>query len=83
MEPTNNDDAAIAEFHAAAKRRRQRIMGVTAVLCLLIGAAILVVTFTAGEANDEGGRMEGRTLLVGIAFVVAGFVSGGMAIKGD
>jgi len=83
MDP-NHDDAAIAEFHAAAKRRRRLIMAVTAVLCAAIGIAILIVTFTAGEGSEEGGgKMETRTLAVGGAFVLAGFVSAGMAIKGD
>jgi hypothetical protein len=82
MEPTN-DDAAIAEFHAAARKRRQRIMAITAIICALVGIGILVVTFTAGDANGEGGRFEGRTLVVGAGFIVAAFVSAGMAFKGE
>jgi uncharacterized membrane protein len=80
----NNDDAAIAEFHAAARRRRRRIMAITAIACVLIGAAILVVTFTADNASEERvNRFEVRTIAVGIGFVIAGFVSAGAAIRGD
>lgn len=81
---SNSDDAAIAEFHADAKRRRRRIMAVTAILCAVIGVAILVVAFTAdGAGTRSGGRFEVRTIAVGIAFLVAAFGSAGMAIKGD
>ena len=82
MDPTN-DDAAIAEFHAAARKRRRRIMAITAIVCALIGIGILVVTFTAEEGAGEGGRFEGRTIVVGLAFIGGGFVSAGMAIKGE
>jgi hypothetical protein len=80
----NADDAAIAEFHAAARRRRRRIMAITAILCVLIGVAILVVTFTADSGSEEGGgRFEVRTLAVGVGFVIAGFVSAAAAVRGD
>ena len=59
-------------------------MAITALLCVLIGAAILVVTFTAGDGEEVGGgRFETRTLAVGIGFVIAGLASAGAAIKGD
>ncbi len=84
MTDPTSDDAAIAEFHAAARRRRRRIMGITAILCVLIGIAILVVTFTADSGSEEGGgRFETRTLAIGIGFVVAGFVSAASAVRGD
>jgi len=83
MTDPTNDDAAIAEFHAAARRRRQRIMVVTAIACVLIGALILVATFAAGSGSDEGGRFEVRTIAVGIGFVIAGIGSGVVAVKGD
>ena len=83
MDP-NSDDAAIAEFHAAARRRRRRIMGITSVLCLVIGAAILIMTFMAGQGSDEGGgRFEAKTLAIGIGFVLASFGAGAAALKGE
>ena len=91
MEPTEpgvgatNDDAAIAEFHAAAKRRRRRIMAITALVCIAIGAVVLLITFTADENMDgtAGGRYEVKTIAAGIAFVVAGLGAAGKAITGD
>lgn len=59
-------------------------MAITAIVCVLIGAAILVVTFTADSGSEDGGgRFEVRTLVAGIGFVIAGFVSAGAAIRGD
>lgn len=73
------DDAAIAEFHAAARRRQIRIFAITSLVCLAIGIAILVVVFTAGAAAPSSPysrgtaiRYEVRTLVFGVAFVVAG-----------
>ena len=82
MEPTN-DDEAIAQFHADARRRRQRIMAITAVICGLIGAAILVVAFAGHDETAGVARYEVRTIAFGIAFVIAGVISGVMAYKGD
>ena len=83
----NNDDAAIAEFHAAARRRQVRIFAVAGVLCVVIGVVILVVTITAASAtsgNDvtrTGARFEGKTLIAAIAFICAGIGMGWKAIR--
>jgi uncharacterized membrane protein YczE len=74
------DEAAIAEFHAAARRRNVRILGITALICVLIGIAILVVAFTA-EAQPGTERYEVRVIVFGIGFVVAGIGSGIAAYK--
>jgi hypothetical protein len=73
----SDDDAAIAEFHAAARRRQVRIFAITSVLCLALGIVILLVTFTAGAAPEGGARYEVKTLIFGIGFLVAG---GGAAL---
>lgn len=77
------DDAAIAEFHAAARRRNVRIFAVTSLVCLLIGIAILVVTFSADppEASSSTRRFEARTILFGLGFIVAGGASAVTAYK--
>ena len=82
MDPAN-DDAAIAEFHAAAKRRRRRIMAITAIVCGAIGAVILVVAFTADQAAGPGGRFEGRVIVGGLVFLGAGIASAAQAVRGD
>jgi hypothetical protein len=79
----NSDDAAIEQFHAEARRRRRRIMAVTAALCGLIGAAILVVAFTVHDAGPGMPRYEIRTILVGVGFIAAAGASVVMALKGD
>lgn len=78
----DDDEAAIAEFHAAAKRRRRRIMAITALACAAIGIAILVVALTA-ERPEGAERFEARTLAIGLAFLGGAVVSTGMAVRGD
>lgn len=68
---SGNDDVAIAEFHAAARRHKARVYGIAGVVGILIGIAAIVVTFAADSAID-GGRYERRVLVFGIGFVVAG-----------
>ncbi|MDB4956208.1 MAG: hypothetical protein JWO36_3777 [Myxococcales bacterium] len=73
MEPTN-DDAAIAEFHNAARKRKAVIFAVAAVLTILAGAAALLVAFTATpEAGPARGEI--RVILLGGAMIVAGIAS--------
>ena len=73
------DAAAIAEFHAAARRRNVRIFAIAGILCLAIGVGFVVVAVTAGETIDHRhygwGRSEAnelKTIVGGIAFVAAG-----------
>ena len=90
MVDPNADDAAIAEFHAAARRRNVRIFTTAALLCIAIGVVILIVSITAAAGTDEPRavsstigtrRFEGRVIVAGIAFVVAGFGLGWKAIQ--
>ncbi len=75
----DSDEAAIAEFHAAARRRNVKIFAVAAGLCIVIGVLLLVVAVTATDAIDQsGGRFESRTYLYSGALVVAGL---GFAVK--
>jgi hypothetical protein len=60
-------------------------MAITSIVCIGIGALILVITFTADDSADgyAGGRYEAKTIAAGIAFVIAGFGAAGKAISGD
>ena len=70
MGQPNNDDAAIAEFHAAARRSKARVYGIAGLIGILLGIAAIVVTFVAAESMDGGGhRYEIRILAFGIGFV--------------
>jgi hypothetical protein len=75
LEPTN-DDAAIAEFHNAARKRKAVIFGVAAAVAILAGAAALVVAFSATPTAGPA-RYEIRVILAGGAMIVAGL---GMAL---
>jgi uncharacterized membrane protein HdeD (DUF308 family) len=87
----NNDDAAIAEFHAAARKRNFRILLITSVVCLLIGVVVIIVAITAGSTIDDSihnsysrGRALGneiKVLIFGCAFIVAGIVAAVTAFK--
>ena len=68
-----NDDAAIAEFHAAARRSKARVYGIAGLIGIALGVAAIVVTFVAAEATDGGRRRyEIRIAAFGVAFVVLG-----------
>jgi hypothetical protein len=68
-----NDDAAIAEFHAAARRHKAKVYGVAGILGILIGIAAVVVTFVAAESIDgQGTRYEIRILAFGLGFIAMG-----------
>lgn len=74
MTTPNNDDAAIAEFHAAARRHKAKVYGIAGIVGILIGVAAIIVTFVADNAiGESGGRYETRVLALGIAFVGVGF----------
>ncbi|MGE0397167.1 MAG: hypothetical protein AB7T06_10640 [Kofleriaceae bacterium] len=74
MTSENNDDAAIAEFHAAARRHKAKVYGIAGIIGIAIGIAAVIVTFAASETLADGGgrRYEVRILAVGLAFVVMG-----------
>ncbi len=67
-----NDDAAIAEFHAAARRGKAKVYGIAGILGILIGIAAVIVTFAAADMENGARRYEIRILAVGVAFVVMG-----------
>jgi hypothetical protein len=81
----NNDDAAIAEFHAAARRRHMWIFAVAGLLCIALGAVIVVVTIVASFATNDvthtQARFEAKTFVAGLAFIGAGIGSGWKAIR--
>jgi O-antigen/teichoic acid export membrane protein len=74
-------DKEIAEFHAAARKRKAVIFGVSGVLMLAIGIAVLLMTFlvTGGGDEDSGVsfsvRYPVKVIVVGIAFVLGGLTS--------
>ena len=68
MEPTN-DDAAIREFHAAARRHKAKVYGVAGLVAIAIGIVATIVTFAS---SGEGGRLEVRVLAFGLGFVGVG-----------
>ena len=61
----NPDDAAIAEFHRAARRRKAVIFAVAGVVAFFGGLAAVVLSFMAEDVGGSGGHFEGRTLLLG------------------
>ena len=65
MTEPNPDDAAIAEFHRAARRRKAIIFAVAGVVAFFGGLAAVVLSFMAEDAAGGGGRIEGRTLILG------------------
>jgi hypothetical protein len=67
-----NDDAAIAEFHAAARRHKAKVYGIAGIIAILIGIAAAIVTFTAADLENGAHRYELRILAVGLAFIVGG-----------
>lgn len=87
----NPDEAAIAEFHRAARRRNVRIYGIAALVCVAIGIAIIVVGVIAGDTTDQGyvpsysraraRSGEVRSIVYGLAFVVAGLGAAWRAIR--
>lgn len=69
-------DQQIAEFHAAGRRRKAWIFGISGVLMLVLGIGILVFCFTiSGEDEIGSGRFPVKVLVGGIAFVVGGLSS--------
>ena len=68
-QPIENIDAAIAEFHRAARRKKAMVFGVAAVCAIAIGVLLLVIgVFVEAPAA----RYEVKTLFLGGALVVVG-----------
>lgn len=74
MTDPTNDDAGIAEFHAAAQRRKARILWIAGALLTSIGVLILLVVFVSDVPKDRN-RFEAKTLILAFAFVAGGLVS--------
>lgn len=68
----SDDDKAIAEFHAAARRSKARVYGIAGLVGIAIGIAAVVVTFAAADMENGARRYEARILALGVAFVVLG-----------
>jgi hypothetical protein len=74
----NPDDAAIAEFHRAARKRKALIFAVAGIVALLGGVGAIVLSIIAGGQVPDGAiegsssRYEARTIVLGIVLVVAG-----------
>ena len=74
-EEPNPDEAAIAEFHRAARKRKAVIFAIAGVVAIVGGIAAVLLTFLAGGEQDAMGtsqRFEIRTLLLGGALIGAG-----------
>lgn len=75
-EGPNPDEAAIAEFHRAARKRKAVIFAVAGIVALLGGIGAIVLSIIAGGEIDTvtrtGPRYEARTILLGVALVAAG-----------
>ena len=61
----NPDDAAIAEFHRAARKRKALIFAIAGVVAFFGGLAAVVISFMAEDVSGGGGRFEARTLVLG------------------
>jgi hypothetical protein len=72
----NPDEAAIAEFHRAARRRKAWIFAIAGIVALLGGiAAVLLTVLAGGEPDPMTGRTNGyeaRTFILGAALIGAG-----------
>jgi len=74
-------DRQIAEFHAAGRRRKAIIFGISGVLLIAIGVACLVISFVAtGGGDDEYAqttttRYPFKIIVGGIACIIGGISS--------
>lgn len=67
-------DRQIAEFHAAGRRRKAIIFGISGVLLLALGVVCLVISFVAGGADGEfvQTRYPIKIIVGGIACIIGG-----------
>lgn len=75
MTEPNPDDAAIAEFHRAARKRKAWIFAIAGVVAFIGGLAAVVLTLVAGgdaREGDAGAHYEIRTLVLGGALLGSG-----------
>jgi uncharacterized membrane protein HdeD (DUF308 family) len=68
----SNDDAAIAEFHRAARKKKAVIFGVGGVLSLVFGVLALVLAFSLDPPEGTTRRYEWRLVALGVALIIAG-----------
>jgi O-antigen/teichoic acid export membrane protein len=72
----NDIDQQIAEFHAAGRKRKAWIFGISGALMLALGIVLLVVCFTLGGEDELGrSRYPIKIIIGGIAFVLGGISS--------
>ena len=74
-------DKEIAEFHAAARRRKAVIYGIAAVLLIALGAVVLVVAFLGSEGGELHGRFPVKVIAGGAALVFAGLAAAWAAFR--
>lgn len=73
----NSDDAAteaaIDEFHRAARKRKAWIFGIAALVSVVVGVIALVIAFSV---DVDGGRFEIRAFVASVALIGAGLSMG-------
>lgn len=65
----NNVNRQIAEFHAAARRRKAMVYAVAAVVLIALGVVVGIITFMAYEGGDP---VPVKAIAGGAVLVVAG-----------
>ena len=66
-----DDEAEIAAFHRAARKRKAIIFAIAALVSFAVGAIALAIALTA-ETPEGAGRAEIRVLALAIVLMVAG-----------
>jgi len=62
-QPATNDDAAIAEFHAAARRGKAGVYGIAGIVAIALGIAAIVVTSVTSRVLRSTELRFGRVVL--------------------
>jgi len=65
-----DDEAEIAAFHRAARKRKAVIFAIASVVSFAVGVMALLVAFTA-EAPDGSARYEVRVMVLGGILIAA------------
>ncbi len=74
-------DQQIAEFHAAGRRRKAIIFGISGVVLIALGVVCLVISFAATGGGDNGEYSQTTTrypikvIVGGIACIIGGISS--------
>jgi uncharacterized membrane protein HdeD (DUF308 family) len=68
----SSEEAAIAEFSRAERRRKARVYCVGGIVALLLGVAAIVVAFAAIDPETQVRRFEVKALVAGVVLVLTG-----------